>query len=191
MTFKDLEEINKGLATVDIKGKDYVQVNTRVLAFRRLFPMGCISTEIVSLEDGIVVMRATVSDENGKILGTGLAYEKETSSYINKTSYIENCETSAVGRALAMLGIGTDASMCSAEELVNAIKNQSNDAMNLHISTTKASALIKLLENNAEPLKAKNITAETICKKYKVQTFTELTESQYTDLMSYIRKVVD
>lgn len=136
-------------------------------------------------------MRATVSDENGKILGTGLAYEKETSSYINKTSYIENCETSAVGRALAMLGIGTDASMCSAEELVNAIKNQSNDAMNLHISTTKASALIKLLDNNAEPLKAKNITAETICKKYKVQTFTELTESQYTDLMSCIRKVVD
>lgn len=54
MTFKDLEEINKGLATVDIKGKDYVQVNTRVLAFRRLFPMGCISTEIVSLEDGVL-----------------------------------------------------------------------------------------------------------------------------------------
>jgi uncharacterized lipoprotein NlpE involved in copper resistance len=58
------------------------------------------------------------------LLGTGHAYEKESSSFINKTSYIENCETSAVGRALGMAGFGIDTSVCSAEELTNAINNQ-------------------------------------------------------------------
>ena len=58
------------------------------------------------------------------LLGSGHAYEKESSSFINKTSYIENCETSAVGRALGMAGFGIDTSVCSAEELTNAINNQ-------------------------------------------------------------------
>ena len=61
------------------------------------------------------------------ILGTGLAYEKETNGYINKTSYIENCETSSVGRALGFLALGIDGGgICSAEELANAINNQNS-----------------------------------------------------------------
>ncbi len=55
-----------------------------------------------------------------RLLGTGTAYEKENSSFINKTSYIENCETSAVGRALGMAGFGIDTSIRSAEEMQNA-----------------------------------------------------------------------
>ena len=69
-------------------------------------------------------MRTTITDEDGKVLSTGLAFERPDSSYINKTSFIENCETSAVGRALGWLAIGVDASMASAEELVNALKGQ-------------------------------------------------------------------
>jgi hypothetical protein len=79
---------------------------------------------MLSNENGVCVFRATVCDENMQILGTGTAYEKETSSFINKTSYIENCETSAVGRALGMCGFGIDTSIASAEEVQNAIKNQ-------------------------------------------------------------------
>lgn len=112
------------MKTVPIKGKDYVQVTERVKAFRTICPAGCISTEIVSLDENMVVMRATISDEDGKVLATGLAFEQRDSSYINKTSFIENCETSAVGRALGWLAIGVDASMASAEELVNALKGQ-------------------------------------------------------------------
>ena len=124
MEWKELKRINEGLKTVDVKGKDYVEVNKRVMAFRELEPNGSITTEIISLENGVVVMKATAISGDGKVLGTGFAYEKESSSYINKTSYIENCETSAVGRALGMCGFGIDTSVCSAEELQNALNNQ-------------------------------------------------------------------
>lgn len=124
MNFKALCEANKTIKTTDIKGKDYAEVNQRIKVFRMLFPNGGIETEIVSLEAGVVVIKATVKDEAGFILGTGLAYEHENSSFINKTSYIENCETSAVGRALGMCGIGIDVSVASYEEVANAIENQ-------------------------------------------------------------------
>ena len=123
-TYEQLVKANKSIKTVDIKGKDYAQVNDRVKAFRELCPNGAITTDILDMADGVVTMKATVYDEEGNILGTGLAQEKESSNFINKTSYIENCETSAVGRALGFAGIGVDGSMCSAEELVNAITNQ-------------------------------------------------------------------
>jgi len=124
MTFEDLEKINAGLKTTDIKGKDYVEVNSRIKGFRKLFPNGTISTEMVSLDNGVVIFKAIVLDENGHILGVGHAYEKEGSTFINKTSFIENAETSAVGRALGMLGIGIDVSVASYEEVANAVKNQ-------------------------------------------------------------------
>lgn len=129
ITYEQIQKANEGLTGIDVKGKNYVMVPQRVRAFRQLFPEGFIKTQIVSKEDGVVTMQATVGyyDERGLsvVLGTGYAYEKETSSYINKTSYIENCETSAVGRALGFLGLGIEGGgICSAEELANAIRNQ-------------------------------------------------------------------
>lgn len=126
-TNKELEEVNKKLDSIPVKGKNYVQVTERIKAFRSICPGGNISTEIVSLENGTVTMKTTVANEDGFVLATGWAQEKESSSYINKTSFIENCETSAVGRALGFVGIGIDASMASAEEVANAIKNQGNE----------------------------------------------------------------
>ena len=127
MTFEELQKANKTIVTVDVKGKQYAEVNQRIKAFRQLYPCGSIETEILSCENGVVMMRSTVRDDTGKVLGTGTAYEKESSSYINKTSYVENCETSAVGRALGMCGIGIDTSVASAEEVANAIKNQETE----------------------------------------------------------------
>jgi hypothetical protein len=123
-TWEQLQKANKICSSIDVKGKDYVEVNQRIKAFRSICPGGSITTEMLSNENGVCVFRATVCDENMQILGTGTAYEKETSSFINKTSYIENCETSAVGRALGMCGFGIDTSIASAEEVQNAIKNQ-------------------------------------------------------------------
>ena len=122
--YLDLAIANEQIKTTDIKGKDYAEVNQRIKAFRMVYPQGSITTDIVSIQDGIVIMKATVTDEENKILGTGTAYEKEDSTFINKTSYIENCETSAVGRALGMAGFGIDVSVASAEEVQNAINNQ-------------------------------------------------------------------
>lgn len=127
VTYDQIKAVSNEIVTTNIKGKEYAAVNGRINAFRRLYPQGFISTEIVSLQEGVVVMKATCGYyENGQavVLGTGLAYEREGSSNINKTSYIENCETSAVGRALGMAGIGVTSAVASSEEVQNAILQQ-------------------------------------------------------------------
>ncbi len=68
-----------------------------------------------------ITMKTTIKDGKGIVKSTGLAHEVQEASHINKTSYIENCETSAVGRALANLAIGIDTSMASADEMEIAI----------------------------------------------------------------------
>ena len=122
--FEDIKKVNDTISTIDVKGKNYAEVNQRIKAFRMLYPAGVIETEILSVENGVCIMKATIKDDNDHVLGIGHAYEKENSTFINKTSYIENCETSAVGRALAMCGIGIDTSVASYEEVANAIENQ-------------------------------------------------------------------
>lgn len=112
------------MKTVDIKGKDYIPVNERIKFFRENYPSWSLTSEIINIEDGVCIIKAIIKDENEVIKATGLAYEKEGNSFINKTSYIENCETSAWGRALGNLGIGIDTSIASAEEVQNANLNQ-------------------------------------------------------------------
>ena len=124
MTYEQLVKVNSKIKTTDIKGKQYAEVNERIKAFRQLFPNGTIATEIVSCENGVVIIKATATNEEGSILATGHAYEKENSTFINKTSYIENAETSAVGRCLGMIGIGIDTSVASYEEVANAVVQQ-------------------------------------------------------------------
>lgn len=130
--YLDIAIANEQIKTTDIKGKDYAEVNQRIKAFRMIYPQGTIETEILQQdnirfldeETNVVVIKATIKTEDGHILATGTAYEKENSTFINKTSYIENCETSAIGRALGIAGFGIDVSVASAEEVQNAIQNQ-------------------------------------------------------------------
>lgn len=127
ITYEQIKQANEAIQTIDIKGNEYVQVNQRIKAFRMVYPEGFINTEMLSNENGVCVFKATVGYESEKgirVLGVGHAYEKEGSSFINKTSYIENCESSAVGRSLGMAGFGIDTSVASAEEVQNAINNQ-------------------------------------------------------------------
>ena len=125
--FKQLQHANASIKTTNVQGKDYAEVNQRIKAFRSICPGGSIMTEMISCQNGVCIFKATVCDEDMRVLGTGTAYEKEGSSFINKTSYIENCETSAVGRALGMCGFGIDTSIASSEEVQNAILNQNNN----------------------------------------------------------------
>ena len=112
------------MKTIDIKGKAYIEVNERLKYFRENFKDWALESDIVSLENGVCVIKAIIKNPEGTIKATGYAYEKENSTFINKTSYIENCETSAWGRALGNLGIGIDTSIASAEEVLNAQLNQ-------------------------------------------------------------------
>lgn len=145
LTAEGLKKANEHLSTISIRGKQYAPVTERVKAFRNMCPNGLIETEIVSLEEGVVTMKATIMDESGQVLATGLSQEKETNGTINKTSFIENCETSAVGRALGFAGIGIDASMASAEEVALAITNQ-NKITKKEQETLKALVIRKGLE---------------------------------------------
>lgn len=154
-TFEDIKKANETISTTNIKGKEYAEVNQRIKAFRMVYPTGSIITDIVELENGICTIKATVKDGDN-ILGTGYAQEKEASSYINKTSYIENCETSAVGRALGMCGFGIDTSVCSAEELMNALNNQEptkKEKVSEYITEKQIAQLMNFYRNNQEKLK--------------------------------------
>lgn len=116
--------------TTNIKGKAYVEVNERIKYFRESgnYNGWSLSSEIVHLDENSCVIRAEVRDENWVMRATGLAQEDKSSSYINKTSYVENCETSAWGRALANLGIGIDTSIASSNEVSMAIAKQNAPA---------------------------------------------------------------
>ncbi len=112
--------------TTNIKGKDYVEVNQRLLYFRKeaTYEGWSIESELVDLQPDRCCIRAVIRDADGRIRATGHAHEDRTSSMINKTSYVENCETSAFGRALAALGIGIETSIASANEVSMAIAKQ-------------------------------------------------------------------
>ena len=112
------------LKSIEIKGKPYVMVNERIKAFRQDYPNLALVSEIVQLDADSCIIKASVVDENGRVLATGLAQEDRTSSAINRTSFVENCETSAWGRALGNLGIGIDVSIASAEEMEIAVAKQ-------------------------------------------------------------------
>ena len=172
MDFKQLQEVNSHLKTTDIKGKNYIEVNQRIKGFRELFPNGFIKTELIQMENGTATVMAKVgyyADIEYKeiVLATGMAQETQSSSYINKTSYIENCETSAVGRALGMLGIGIDTSIASAEEVTNAIDGQK------HLED-----LIKQIKEKVEERRWPKMF-----ETYKVNGFEELTIKQAEDIL--------
>lgn len=113
--------------TTNIRGKEYVEVNQRILYFRTApeYKGWSLDTELIHLEKDSCVIRAVIRNEKGETIATGFAQEDRTSSHINKTSYVENCETSAWGRALANLGIGIESSIASSNEVSMAIAKQS------------------------------------------------------------------
>ena len=110
---------------IQIKGKDYIEVNERVKQFHKDYPNGSITTELIEMSDRFITKTTVIPDvKNADRKFTGIAYEKEDSTFINKTSALENCETSSVGRALGMLGIGIDTSIASYNEVANAVEQQ-------------------------------------------------------------------
>lgn len=126
------------IKTINIKGSEYATVNERLKYFRENYKGWSLTSRVIIdypstvvrlnekdfKREAYIIMEATVADPDGKIMATGIACEKENFTNVNKTSYVENCETSAWGRALANLGIGIDGAVASADEVANAIANQ-------------------------------------------------------------------
>ena len=110
--------------TVNIKGKDYKLIVQRVREFREAHPDWGMHSEVIHHDSERVIVKVWVTDPDGRVRGTGLAEEDRSASRINETSAMENCETSAFGRALASIGFGGDVAYASADEVVNAINTQ-------------------------------------------------------------------
>lgn len=102
----EVNDLNRTHGVVQRGGKKYTEVFVRVEAFRKAFGTSLgINTEIL-VDDGTrVVIKATVTNETGMIIGSGFAEEIRGQGNVNKTSALENGETSAIGRALASLGL--------------------------------------------------------------------------------------
>lgn len=185
ITFEQIQKANESIKTTDIKGKEYAEVNQRIKAFRQVYPTGSIQTQMISNENGVCVFCAVVgyNNEQGvyQILGTGTAYEKESSSYINKTSYIENCETSAVGRALGMCGFGIDTSVASYEEVQNAINNQDKDA-----PQSEAKATPKQIEVLKKTYTGANLTK--LLEMNNITAIEDLPMAKASEIISKLKK---
>lgn len=150
LTWEEIEKVNSEITTVDIKGKPYAEVNKRIIAFRKLMPNGLILPNIISDDDGRVLMSCEIYDENNRLLAKAHSYENENVGFINKTSYIENCETSVIGRALGLCGFGIDNSVASAEEVDVAIQKQ--DLMKAPISQERLDTIKELIEETKTDL---------------------------------------
>lgn len=121
---------------VNIRGKQYKTVALRVGEFREQFPINegwGIETQIYHSDDTFVVVRAVITDPEGRIAGTGYAEERRGSTNINTTSALENAETSAIGRSLAACGFaGTE--YASADEVASAISQQAPPTRGLSLT---------------------------------------------------------
>jgi hypothetical protein len=157
---------------------DYITVNQRIEKFYEKYPEGTIQTEMVEHKDTFVIFKAyAYRNEDDKRPATGHAMEIDGSSFINKTSHIENCETSAVGRALAMLGFEISKSVASQEEVANARLQQEELAKPIDENT--ANILNTIIMD-----KGKNL--EEILKYYKVKELKDLTKEQSAQLKKHL-----
>jgi len=168
------------MKSIKIHGKDYVLVNSRIKEFRTNPKYENYGLETVKtldewfestnkktgeiIQDNRVEYKCIITNASGKRISDGDARELKSSSYINQTSHIENCQTSAVGRALGFLGIGIDTSIASADEVVNAVNNQKEDTRSW-LTKTQLTATLKGNKQQAENV----INDYRMKKEYKTE----------------------
>lgn len=147
VSYEQIEKANKEIRTLKLGTKGYAQVNERVKAFRKVYPMGSIETQIEKIEDNYVRIKCSVYDENDNLLATGTASEiNDGKNRVNATSMIENCETSAIGRALGFAGFGVDTAIASAEDMERAKEKNKRFEIytDMYIPDEEAKRIIKV-----------------------------------------------
>ena len=186
-----MSKSNYKFKTTNIRGKQYVEVNERIKFFRQeeQYKNWGIVTEFPLLDSEQALCKCTIVTSDGAVVAQGHAHEEKSSSNINKTSYVENCETSAIGRALGILGIGIDTSVATANEVQDAIDKQQAIVDNPHVQK-----LSKALDAPVENIMDKAVgyiktqtdkrkAFDAITKKYGDQ----LSDKQKEGLMKFVR----
>lgn len=116
---------NNGI--VNIHGREYQTVALRVSNFKAQYPEHALLTQVLHRDDECVLVQATIFDKDRRAMATGHAEEYRASSTINRTSALENAETSAIGRALAAFGLG-GTEFASADEVARAVSGEKQPA---------------------------------------------------------------
>jgi hypothetical protein len=162
---------------VNIHGKQYATVAHRLQQFRALYPAAQIITELMADDGTKVIMRSEIRI-NDICIATGWAEEVRGSSNINKTSALENCETSAIGRALAIAGFDSSGSICSADEVKIAIERQATESV---AKMTKKSKLTKkqqkALETHLDECTDGDLKLQKVLDYYKIDNLSELSKT--------------
>ena len=168
------------MKTINIHGKQYVEVNERIKYFRENYKDWSLTSNIIELTENRCVIQASVLNQDNRIIASGTAYEMLGSSFINKTSFIENCETSAWGRALANLGIGLDTSVASADEVLNAKKQQETPKTKEELDDSKYQSMIVAIGKGKIDVVKERMKNYKLTKKQKT-TLDKLIKEQTTD----------
>ena len=174
---------NYKFKTTNIRGKQYVEVNERIKFFRQeeQYKNWSLITEFTVLDEAQCVCKASIVDADNRIISVGHAHEVQGSSNINKTSYVENCETSAIGRALGVLGIGIETSIASANEVKDAIAKQSATE-----KPKKESSVDDDYQKAVDYLKKSDDKMDSWSKIEK-QSKTKFNDEQYNRLAEYAK----
>ena len=168
--------------TVNIRGKEYVPVAGRVELFRYDHPDHSIVTEIIDINDDVVRIKATIYDGDGKVRATGHAEEYRRASQINRTSAVENCETSAVGRALAFCGYAGD-EIASADEVQRAMSGAKGEPP-LPLDNVTGPMNARQVASVTQHSIASGVPAARICARFAVESLGEIPASEYRQLIA-------
>lgn len=190
MTYQDLVDVTAEAKKMDIKGKNYIPCVERVKAFRKIFPHGAIETEMLEIDDDHCVIRASVYDntESGSVLlGTGTAREEKNSSNVNRAAFVQNCETSAVARAIGFAGIGIDADIASYEEVVRAkLYEDSQKKIGKDRGATLAKRIAYIIKKAAA--QGTQLSTDDLMNKFGVTKYEDLTEENYSEINQILTK---
>lgn len=192
--YKDIEKANGEIKTIDLERTSkktgettitkYAEVSERVLAYRKVYPNRRIETEILELTENSIRMKATVYNDENEILATGHAGETKA-GIINNVSMIENCETSAVGRALGFAGFGIDGGIASEQEMKKVEEYKLNNRKievydKMYISESDAITILKAAIG--ELMRKQGIVKQELEVAVRNQTWTELDDLNYQQL---------
>ena len=176
------------LQTVDIKGKAYVTVAERLKHFRSSedFRGWAIDTNWIVINDKEAIAKVIAYNEKGEIKSCGTASEKAGDSFINKTSHIENCETSAIGRCLGNLGIGLEGGeVASYEEVFRAKKMQLLESINSMIDDNNRDEIVDSFGDVSElalkPIETLEVLNKQLLVREKsniIKSITEMTTEE-------------
>ena len=163
------------MKTINIKGKEYVTVNERLKEFRNTFKDYSLTSEIIELGTDFCTIKATVIDDKGIVRATGFAREVVAKSPINKFAFVENCETSAMGRALGNFGIGIDDAVCTADELLMKMSQEqkNEDVVNFE----------------KEAIAEKTAKTRALNKGEEPKPSDKSLETRYNDALNYVKNI--